>query len=510
MKLFNEVQFFKPKKNKFDLSHEKKMTLKMGTITPILIQEVIPGDQFRINTEMLMRMQPMLAPIMHRVRIKTDYFFVPNRLVWDNWQKFITGGEDGLSNNVAPFISLNETTKGYFPKGGLADFFEVPPISDVAAVTADQKISALPFRAYQLIYNEFYRDQNLITEIPINKGDGAELYADYPALLSLRKRAWEKDYFTSALPFAQKGGPVSLPIDPQVNYKPISDVKLQNGTTPTDGDLLSVTGGVSVDALGARIENIESITNATTTINDLRVAVRLQEWLEKNARAGSRYIESILAHFGVRSSDARLQRPEYLGGASNPMVISEVLSTYAQEDGSGLPQGNMTGHGISAGNVPGFKRNFEEHGFIIGLMTILPKTAYQQGLPKQLLKFDKLEYAWPLFAQLGEQEVKQMEIYFDAGAANAVNEGTFGYQSRLAEYKFRTGTVHGDFRDSLAFWHMGRIFASNPALNESFINADPTKRIFAVEDPAEDEILCQLYNSVSAMRPLPYFNNPTL
>ncbi|AXH77918.1 MAG: major capsid protein [Microviridae sp.] len=511
MKLFNDIQFNKPKKNKFDLSHEKKLTMKMGAMVPILLQEVIPGDQFRVNTEMLMRLQPMLAPIMHRVRVKTDYFFVPNRLVWDNWQKFITGGEDGLSTNVSPYV-LIETgiPANLIEKSTLWDYYGMPSF-DPTGMPGQLKVNAMPFRAYQLIYNEYYRDQNLVPEITIAKTDGLE--PNTAAMLKLRTSAWEKDYFTSALPFAQKGGPVSLPIDPVVNYKNISIVK-QSGTGANADGALSVdpiTGDLHDVSGTARIENIQDITNASTTINDLRVAVRLQEWLEKNARAGSRYIESILAHFGVRSSDARLQRPEYLGGSSNPIVISEVLSTFQfSGDPDGAPQGNMSGHGVSAGNVPGFKRSFEEHGFVIGIMRVLPKTAYQQGIPKFMTRTDKLEYAWPSFAQLGEQEVRNQELYFDKALPDATNQGTFGYQSRYAEYKFNCGTVHGDFKTNLSFWHMGRIFAAPPVLNESFITADPTKRVFAVTDPTEDELLVQLYNSISALRPLPYFNTPTL
>lgn len=505
MNIFSSTAGRKPKRNKFDLSHEKKMSLKMGTLTPFMLQEIIPGDSFKVKTEMLMRLQPMLAPIYHRVRVKTDYFFVPNRLVWDNWQKFITGGEKGTDTSVHPYLKMNEANKDLFQKGTLCDYFGIPIIDQSLTVSSETKINALPFRAYQLIYNEYYRDQNLVDEVPITKGDGE--VTSYSLITTLRKRAWEKDYFTSCLPWAQKGEKIELPTD--INYKPTTDLTKMDGSAPAGGALTSTMAGKLVEA-GAnelRVENIESLG---TTINDLRVAVRLQEWLEKNARAGSRYIESILAHFGILSSDARLQRPEYLGGSINPVVISEVLSTYQQADDSGYPQGTMAGHGISTGGNGGFKRKFEEHGFVIGIMTILPRTAYQQGIPKLYQRFDKFDYAWPSFAQLGEQEVKNNELYYDPEDSGEYNDTVFGYQSRYAEYKYQPSTVHGDFRDNLAFWHMGRIFENKPVLNESFITADPTKRIFAIEDPEEDEILCQLYNRVDALRPLPYFNSPTL
>lgn len=450
------------------------------------------------------------------MRVKTDFFFVPNRLVWDNWQKFITGGEDGLDASVPPYVQIDEGGKSNFGKGTLADFIGVPDPTGFGAMGGAIGLSAIPFRAYQLIFNEYYRDQNLVPEATIFKTDGHILSGspEYNSILTMRKRAWEKDYFTSALPFAQKGGAVIMPMEADVNYKPISDVYSADGIPANVvGSITTDLGQLKVPTSGAptqgRIENIESVENGSTTINDLRTAVRLQEWLERNARAGSRYIENILANWGVLSSDARLQRPEYLGGGSNAVVISEVLSTFQAGDDSGYPQGNMTGHGISAGNISGFKRRFEEHGYVIGLMTVLPRTAYQQGLPKHLSRFDKFDYAWPSFAQLGEQEIKNQEIYMDP-VTLSTNQETFGYQSRYADYKYQPSTVHGDMKDTLSFWHMGRQFSSLPVLNQSFIQADPTKRIFAVETLTEDEIIMQLYNRVDVLRALPYFNTPTL
>ncbi|AXH75393.1 MAG: major capsid protein [Microviridae sp.] len=517
MSIFDSVKGMRVPKNKFDLSHEKKMSMKMGTLTPFLLQEIIPGDSFRVNTEMLMRLQPMLAPIFHRVRVKTDYFFVPNRLVWENWQKFITGGDTGADNPVHPYITIDNTGRGNFAKGSLADYMGIPPVETPTVSAEGQlQINALPFRAYQLVYNEYYRDQNLQSEVTVNKTDGAIATgsAEYNSLLTMRNRAWEKDYFTSCLPWAQKGGPVVVPSETVYHADGSKLIRADTGLPlPNEAGIKSVAGGVLEGTGSAGIPaNIDNLEGVNITVNDLRVAVRLQEWLERNARAGSRYIENILANFGVLSSDARLQRPEWLGGNINPIVISEVLSTYQNADDSGYPQGTMAGHGISTGGNGGFKRKFEEHGFVIGLMTIIPRTAYQQGVDKMWSRFDKLEYAWPSFAQLGEQAVLNQELYYnpeDTGI-DITNKATFGYQSRYAEYKYKPSTVHGDFRDNLDYWHMGRKFTAAPVLNEAFIKADPTKRIFAVTDPTEDEILCQIYNRVDAIRPLPYFNSPTL
>lgn len=533
MSLFNKIQLRRPSRNKFNLSHERKLSLKMGNLVPIMCQEVVPGDKFRVNTQVLMRMAPMLAPIMHRVNVKVDYFFVPNRLIWSEWEDFITGGVDGTLAPVAPYFEMSDLqAQGVTVPSSLLDYMGLPIVD--AFPDVDTNISALPPRAYSLIYNEYYRDPNLEVPLDISKASGQMDNSQILQTCLVRKRAWEKDYFTSALPWAQRGGDVSLPIDGltatnTVNYKSQSNVLTNTGNPMTgnrtlgalDGtdDLIlsSDTGSPPTGGVAGRIENIESIdtdiSGTSVTVNELRRSVRLQEWLEKNARAGYRYIEQIFSHFGVKSSDARLQRPEYLGGSSNPMQVSEVLSTVQQVNPStgdpvGNPQGDMTGRGIAMAGNNGFKRFFEEHGFVIGILSVLPRTAYQQGIPKMFTRTDKLDYYWPEFAQLGEQEVKLKELYY-TGASLSTPEATFGYQSRYAEYKFMSSTVHGAFRDTLAFWHMGRIFSSAPQLNEDFVKSDPTNRVFAVQD-GTDELWCQLYNQVDALRPMPYFGTPTI
>lgn len=510
-KLFDKVRLTKPKLNKFDLSHERKFSCNMGSLIPIMITDVVPGDNFRVNSEIMMRLAPMLAPIMHRVNVFTHYFFVPNRLVWDEWEDFITGGRLGTSSPVAPQLNVgHDEYQIYGAKGMLPDYFGIPTYEGGAAST-NYNVSALPFRAYQLIYNEYYRDQNLTEPIVVDKSSGLSPLTDvaYAALLTLRKRAWEKDYFTSALPFAQRGGEVSVPVDGEVTYKDVSEViDSFTGLPAATGDILNDSGDMKVGAADSRLENIESLSSVSVTINLLRRAVKLQEWLEKNARGGARYVEQVLSHFGVVSSDARLQRPEYLGGGKNPVVISEVLSTF-QADGGEIPQGSMAGHGISVGNTNGFRRRFEEHGYIIGIMSVLPRTTYQQGVPRHLRRFDKFDYFWPEFAHLGEQEVMNREVYQDMFSADP-NVGVFGYQSRYCDYKYMQDSVHGDMRDELAYWHMSRIFGSAPALNQEFIEADPTHRIFAVTDPAIHKLYVQLYNHVDALRPMPYFGTPSL
>lgn len=529
-KLFNSVAIRRPQKAKFDLSHERKFSFNMGKLVPILVQEILPGDKFRVNTEVMLRFAPMLAPIMHRVNVTTHYFFVPTRLLWDEWEPFITGGVDGLAQPIPPYATTQDLFDGNFLQpGDLTDFMGIPSVDPAAPNPLGESIpvSVLPMRAYLQIYNDYYRDQTLSPEQVFSKTGGQQTLASgqIPLYGTLLDRAWEKDYFTSALPFAQRGPSVDVPLagEGQVVYKPTSDIFTFDGTPipGTHGDLNTTTGAVGnlritnagAGGIDGRIENIDTIElmSSGVTINDLRRSVRLQEWLEKNALGGARYVEQNLVHFNVRSSDARLQRSEYLGGGRTPVVISEVLSTVTQVDVE--PLGTMGGHGRSIGNQNGFNRFFEEHGYVIGIMSVLPKTAYQQGLPRLFSRFDKLEYAFPSFAHIGEQEILNKELFYDSLAqADPLLDpnATFGYQSRYSEYKYQCSSVHGDFKTNLAYWHMGRIFDAQPVLNAAFVQSDPTDRIFAAQEVATAKMWCHIYHNMSAIRPLPYFGTPTL
>lgn len=508
MSLFNQIRVKRPGRNAFNLSHEKKLTMNMGELVPIYMQEVVPGDKFNVNTETFVRLSPMLAPVMHRVNLYTHFFFVPWRLVWSNWETFITGGPDGTSVPSFPQIILNATTKPYFLPGLLPDYMGLPNVDAAATISPDIKFNALPFRAYQKIYNEYYRDQNLSIPVDVPIDDAVPNTVN---LITMRKRAWEKDYFTSALPWAQRGGEVELPTDIQYRKPGIIKQTAAGETPAPDGSLFKsigaggLTGYSSATGTGGTPAYLDNIESLGITVNDLRRSVRLQEWLEKNARGGARYIEQILSHFGVKSSDARLQRPEFLGGSKQPIVISEVLATFNNAE---TPGGQMYGHGVSAGGGHGFNRFFEEHGVILGIMSVLPRTNYQQGVPKLFTKLDKFDYYYPEFANLGEQEIKLEELYFDP-VTQTDNKKTFGYTPRYAEYKFNPGTCHGDFRNTLDFWHMGRKFSAAPALNEQFVMSDPTTRIWAVEDTSQ-KLYVQLYNQVKAVRPMPHFGTPTL
>jgi hypothetical protein len=503
--LFNSIKLQKPKKNVFDLTHDVKLSAEMGNLTPILTLECVPGDKFDIGCESLIRFAPMIAPVMHRMDVSMHYFFVPNRILWENWEKFITGNDSEL---VSPYLRSeyfelqNEPNQPTARK--TADYLGVPPPPNNSTVT---NINALPFAAYQAIYNEYYRDQNLIAPVNYKLTDGNNSTSSVRVreLATLRKRAWEHDYFTASLPFAQKGAAVDIPLGtittPYAKIEGTGGYDVPNtsgGNYSVDNAPSPLTNGLYAPGTTAEVE--------PTTINDLRRAFRLQEWLEKNARGGTRYIESILTHFGVKSSDKRLQRPEYITGVKSPVIISEIVNTTGQD--GGLAQGNMAGHGISVSSGRSGSYYCEEHGYIIGVMSVMPKTCYQQGIPKTFLKNDNLDYFWPSFAHIGEQSVTNNEIY----AYTSTGEDTFGYVPRYAEYKYMPSRVAGEFRETLDFWHLGRKFDTQPTLSGEFVSCTPTKRIFAVlEGPgseATDSLYCHVLNKIKAVRPMPKFGTP--
>lgn len=538
--IFNSIRLKRPRRNVFYLSYENKLTANAGELVPIMCKPVVPGDKFRVNTEMLVRLAPLVAPMMHRVDVFTHYFFVPNRLLWNQWEDFITKGVDGTGVPAFPKIALradwvNPTSAAaLLSDGSLWDYLGLPTIGGFNGIAFPERspnsvippvgyeVSALPFRAYQLIYNEYYRDQNLTQPIDFTLDGGLVTnVTEVMSLLTLRRRAWEKDYFTSALPWVQRGPDVTVPVnnnsgslDVVLKDSPHADVYHVPGTTafPKDGALRSISGALVIgggepDPAYLEPSNFQvNVDELGVSINDLRTSNALQRWFERNARSGSRYIEQILSHFGVRSSDARLQRPQFLGGGRTPVSVSEVLQTSSTDTTS--PQANMAGHGISAGVNHGFKRYFEEHGYIIGIMSIRPRTGYQQGVPKDFRKFDNMDFYFPEFAHLGEQEIKNEELYLQQTPAG--NDGVFGYTPRYAEYKYSMNEVHGDFRGNMAFWHLNRIFSESPNLNTTFVECNPSNRVFATAETSDDKYWIQLYQDVKALRLMPKYGTPTL
>jgi len=494
-KVFQTVKKATIPRSEFDLSHDKKLSMKMGDLIPILVEECVPGDEFKINTESMIRLAPMTAPVMHRMNAYIHYFFVPNRILWSNWEKFITGDWSG----TVPAIEVGSA----FQNGSIYDYMGLP-----SGITSDPagEINALPFRAYKKIWNEYYRDQDVQLEIAFDDDDTH----------AIMQRCWEKDYFTSCRPWAQKGNPVEFQIEsfPSYNEDSVgySDVLPAIGGLRLDAQV-GTTGREIKDTVGNNIEiqNIDA-SYGSIDMNEFRTAHRIQRWLERNARSGSRYVEHLLTHWGIISDDARLDRPEYIGGGRSPVVISEVLNTFGSEDANAHPQGSMSGHGLNVGNTNQAKKYCKEHGYIIGMMSVIPTSAYYQGLHKKYSRKTVYDFYNVEFARLGEQEVLNKELM--ATNNQETNEETFGYQARYAEYKYGQSSVHGDFRGNLDFWHMARKFDEQPLLSDPFVRVnnddDEITRIFNVSDPDVDHLWVQLYHHISAKRPMPYFNDPTI
>lgn len=512
MKQFETISIKRPKKSVFDLSHSKVMTIKFGDIVPIMIEETIPGDIFKSRQELVLRMHPMLAPLMHRINVDVLHFFVPYRLVWDGFEEFITGGVDGTNEAKVPMVTVNSGQT--IPIASLSDYMGLPTGTGKA-----YKFSSLPFRAYQLIWNNYFRDQNLQPEITVPKNSIDTPWNAVTPWQQMRIRNYEKDYFTSALPFAQRGEPVSLPLG---QFAPVeSDGNIQfgsNDSTPLSGPtalvnsvppnpwskLVDSSANKTVDQVRGLRANLSSATAATIT--DLRRAFALQRWLEKSARGGARYTELLQYQFAEHNKDSRLQRPQFLGGGRLPIKIGEVLQT--SETTPESPLGQYSGHGSAMGNVSSFRQKFSEHGVVLSLMCVMPRTGYFQGVPRQFMKRDRFEFPWPDFAHIGDQPVYNAEV--NPAASESDNMRAFGYQRRYAEYTTRLDSCHGEMRSTLDFWHMMRKFSGTPNLNSAFVEYDPsTERIFPVDSTAKaDKIILQMYNNFSAVRPLPRFGNP--
>lgn len=491
------------KRSKFSLSHYKLLSAKMGELIPAGLVEVLPGDTVQQATSLLLRTMPLLAPVMHPVHVKVHHWYVPHRLVWNDWENFITGGPDG--NNNSTFPTITAPAMGGFAAGSLADYLGLP------VGVNSLEVSALPFRGYALIYNEWYRDQDLQTALTIDLTDGA----DSTTNTSLQNGCWEKDYFTSSRPWEQKGPSITVPLGEEA---PVLGLSVNNANSAaatgvnTTGATAAGDTGTTTPAWRANVADIylhaqtTGVPNSSTnrpqlfadlsdasavTINVLREALALQRFEEARARYGSRYTE-YLRYLGVRSSDARLQRPEYLGGGRQTIQFSEVLQT---AEGTN-PVGEMRGHGIAALRSNRYRRFIEEHGYIFTFLTVRPKTMYTQGLQRTWNRRVKEDFWQRELQHIGQQEVLNKEVY----AAHTTPEGVFGYQDRYDEYRRMESLVAGEFRDTtLDFWHMARIFESDPALNADFVKCVPTERVFP-ETEQNDKIYVMANHHIQARR----------
>lgn len=523
----------------FDRSHSVKLSFNVGDVIPFYVDEVLPGDTFKVKTSKVVRMQPLVTPIMDNIYLDTYYFFVPNRLTWSHWREF--NGE----NTKSAWIPTTEyevpqltAPEGGWSVGTLADYFGVP--TGVSGLS----VNAMPFRAYALIMNEWFRDQNLMDplNIPIDDatvaGVNTGVYVTDVAKGGLPfKAAKYHDYFTSCLPSPQKGPDVTIPVADPGPYPvlPIADKSV--GSYPHDPiSVVSVDGGQAATGnLGFNssgylertikegsvatptylsFDNLWAVgagTAAAASINQLRMAFQIQKMYEKDARGGTRYIEILKSHFGVTSPDARLQRPEYLGGNRIPVNINQIVQQSQTTDQS--PQGNPVGLSMTTDTHHDFKKSFVEHGFVIGVMVARYDHTYQQGLERFWSRKSRFDYYWPVFANIGEQAVKNKEIY---AQGTAEDDEVFGYQEAWADYRYKPSRVAGEMRSqyaqSLDVWHLADDYEKLPALSDEWIREDSAviDRVLAVTSRNSNQMWADIYIQNRTTRPMPMYSIPGL
>ncbi len=537
----------------FDRSASVKTSFNAGDIVPFFLEEVLPGDTFNVKSSKVVRMQTLLTPMMDNVYLDTYYFFVPNRLVWKHWKEF--NGENTESAWIpettyeVPQITAPADTG--WAVGTIADYFGIP------TGVPNLSVSALPFRAYALIMNEWFRDQNLSDPLVVPDDDATVAGVNTGTFVSDVAKGGKPyiaakyhDYFTSCLPSPQKGPDVAIPVAQAGNYAVVGNGKglaLTNGnvysvlSSTTDAHLAGsgsmgqdvgsrksdssylgttnlVVGVPTAEQLGGNLANsgliaVSTGNAAAATINQLRLAFQIQKLYERDARGGSRYIEILKSHFGVTSPDARLQRPEYLGGNRVPININQVIQQSGTGSGSSTPQGTVVGMSQTTDSHADFIKSFTEHGFIIGVMVARYDHTYQQGLDRLWSRKDRFDYYWPVFANIGEQAVKNKEIY---AQGNAEDDQVFGYQEAWADYRYKPNRVTGEMRSayaqSLDVWHLADDYASRPSLSDSWIREDKSNidRVLAVTSENSNQFFADIYIQNRATRPMPMYSVPGL
>lgn len=542
---FSDAPAMYMKRTKFDRSHVYKTTFNSGKLIPVFIDEVLPGDTTRMSINYFARLATPIKPIMDNIYLDWFFFFVPNRLVWEHWQNFCFEQEDpdDSTDYVIPTVSANGNSENAYI-GSLWDYFGLP-VNTSGNLSG---INALPFRGVYLIWNEWFRDENLQKSVKIQKGDTNEVLdstrsSEQPSWvftsgtnifpgLACPPRGKRHDYFTSALPWTQKGPGVSIGLAGTAPIQGTATLTMPNGVNFLDresGDLYASVVGTAVRKNnGATSVWYESGTGNTSvsgvssngwfanldessifTINSLRTAFQMQKFYERLARGGSRYTEVLRSFFGVVSPDARLQRPEFLGSFTKMVNVNPIAQTSATDDTS--PQGNLSAYGVTAAKFHGFTKSFVEHGYVFGFVCARADLTYQQGINKMWLRSTVYDFYWPTFAHLGEQAIELREIYAQGSEADTT---VFGYQERYAEYRYKPSQITGKFRSSvtggnLDVWHLSQFFKNAPTLNEEFIVENPPiERIIAV--PSEPEFLLDIGFRYTTVRPMPMFGTPGL
>jgi len=508
-------------RSKFKAQKTHKTTFDAGYLIPVYVDEVLPGDTFNLKMTAFARLATPLYPIMDNMHLDSFFFFVPNRLIWNNWQKFM-GEQEDPGDSISYTVPQIVSPANGFPTGGLYDYMGLPTVGQVGSGNTVTVCAFWP-RAYNLIYNEWFRDQNMQNSVTVHKGDGPDTYTDY----ALLRRGKRHDYFTSALPWPQKGASVTLPLgttapvySPANQYTHINTQENDTGFFDVTLNYSSSTSTVfkktSTAATAAFNTNLYADLSAATaaTINQLRQSFQIQKLLERDARGGTRYTEIIRSHFGVISPDARLQRPEYLGGGSTVVNINPIAQTSATNlSGGSTVLGNLAAMGTSLASGHGFTQSFVEHGVIIGLVSVRADLTYQQGLPRMWSRSTRYDFYFPAFATLGEQAILNKEIY---ARGNSADNDVFGYQERWAEYRYKPSMITGLFRSTtsgtLDAWHLAQKFTSLPTLNNTFIqDTPPVDRVVAVGAAANgQQFLFDSFFDVTMARPMPMYSVPGL
>lgn len=502
----NSVKLVKPNSSVLDMSSDKLLSCNMGRLIPVYCEEGTPGDKWNMSQQALVRLAPLVSPMMHRCDVFFHTFSVPMRLLWLNFEKYYRGEKVGGLDPAFPYMILNDV---WSPKN-LCDYIGLP---DPTGAPGDIFVSPMFNAAYAMIWNEYYRDQRLQPPLDFLLTDGDNTANS--DLQDLQLRAWESDYFTSCLPTPQVGAAgVEVPLGAVTvdEARVLMNTAVTGGATTLTGSAGNpIVGKVNTGDPDIGVDNLyaeaQTANVAGTSITNLRLAFKLQEFLERQNVAGSRFGEFIYGMFGENIGDATIQRPVYITGSRSPVQISEVLNTTGETSASDLPQGNMAGHGISVTKGFGGYYHVKEPCIIMTLMSVMPKTNYYQGVPRKFSKItSRYEFFFNQFEHVGDQAVLNKEIH----AVHATPTGTFGYSPRYMEYKMSENSVGGDFRSTLLHWHMARDLSPTVALNSDFINCLPTFRVFAVTDEADDHLYCHVYNKCFVRRLMSKYSTPRM